>query len=126
MPRPLHETGLFGQSKEVPVAKPYKTAPLRRSSRIYLRVPVTLSGTSPEGKPFSENTYILSISKYWAKLVTQLPLRVDMRVKVQPRNGKDSALFRVAWVGREDTPRAGEAGIEYVRVSNLLGITFPE
>ncbi len=126
MSRPPHATGRFGQSKEVRLAKPYRTASLRRSSRIYLRVPVKLSGTLPDGKPFSEDTYILTISKYGARLVTRLGLKVDMRVKVQPRNGKDSALFRVAWVGREDTPRAGEVGIEYVRVSNLLGITFPE
>jgi hypothetical protein len=87
---------------------------------------VTLSGRFPDGKPFSEGTHILSISKFGAKLVSRLALKVGMQVKVQPQNGKDSAIFRVAWLGGEDTPRAGEVGIEYVRVSNLLGVTFPE
>ncbi len=100
--------------------------PLRRSSRIQLRVPVKLSGTLPEGRHFAQDTHVLSISKYGARLITHLPLKVGMQVRVQPRRGRDSALFRVAWMGREGTPSEGEVGIEYVRVSNLLGVTFPE
>ncbi len=103
-----------------------KRSPLRRSSRIYLRVPVHLSGTFPDGKPFVEDTHILSISKYGAKLASRLPLKVGMQVKVKPKKSHDSALFRVAWLGAPDSPRSGEVGIEYVRVSNLLGVVFPE
>lgn len=100
--------------------------PLRRSTRIHVRVPVTISGKLPEGKPFTEDTHILTISKFGAKLKTQLPLKVGFQLKVQVGRRREAALFRVVWTGREGTAREGEVGIEYVQVSNLLGVTFPD
>ncbi|MBZ5561697.1 MAG: PilZ domain-containing protein [Acidobacteriia bacterium] len=100
--------------------------PMRRSSRVNVRIPVTISGTLGDNTPFVEDTTILSISKYGAKVQTRLPLTMGMKLKVQPKQHDESGLFRVVWVGRQGTPREGEVGIEYVRVSNLLGVTFPE
>jgi PilZ domain len=106
--------------------KPDGLAPLRRSVRVQVRVPVTISGTLPDGSPFRQHGHIVTVSKYGAKLKTELPLKVGTQVRVKPEKGSQPGLFRVVWVGREGTPRAGEIGIEYLRVSNLLGITFPE
>lgn len=100
--------------------------PLRRSSRVNVRIPVTISGTLRDQTPFMEETLILSISKYGAKIQTRLPLSMGMKVRIQPKQRSDSGFFTVVWVGRPGTPREGEVGIEYVRVSNLLGVTFPE
>lgn len=102
------------------------TVPLRRSARIHVRVPVTVSGTLPDGKPFNEETLVVTVSKFGAKLKTQHPLKVGAELKVQPKQRRSPSLFRVVWVGREGTPRAGEVGIEYVEVSDLFGIAFPE
>jgi len=66
------------------------------------------------------------VSKFGGKLQTSIPLKVGAQIAVTPRNVDRSALFRVVWVGREGTTRAGEIGIEYLELSNLLGITFPE
>ncbi len=85
-----------------------------------------VSGILPDGKSFTEEVNIVSISKYGAKLETRLPFRVGMEIKVQPRQRRQAAAFRVVWMGGEDTPRAGEVGIEYVRISDLLGVAFPE
>jgi hypothetical protein len=93
---------------------------------VQIQIPVVVSGTLLDGKPFSEETYLLSVSKFGAKLKTRLPLQQGMQLKVQPRNRPESGLFQVVWTGEEGTPRAGEVGIEYVEVSNLLGIAFPE
>ena len=106
--------------------KPTAPAPLRRSVRVQVRAPVTISGKLPDGSPFRELALIVTVSKYGAKLKTELPLREGAEIKVQPRKGSQAGLFRVVWTGREGTPRAGEIGIEYLRVSSLLGITFPE
>lgn len=106
--------------------KPTQSAALRRSSRVHIQIPVTISGTLLDGKPFNEETYLLSVSKFGAKLKTMLPLQRGMQVKVIPKNRGESALFRVVWMGEVGTPRAGEVGIEYVEVANLLGIIFPE
>ena len=100
-------------------------ASLRRSVRVQVRVPVIISGKLPDGAPFRQSGYIITISKYGAKLKTQVPLKVGTELKVHPEKGRDGALFRVVWIGREGSPREGEVGIEYVKVSNLLGVTFP-
>jgi hypothetical protein len=112
--------------KEVNQLKPASEAPLRRSVRVQVRAPVTISGRLPDGSPFREQAQIVTVSKYGAKLKTELPLKEGTEIRVQPRKGSQAGLFRVVWTGREGTPRAGEIGIEYLRVSSLLGITFPE
>jgi len=108
------------------MVKETKPVPLRRSSRVNVLTVVRVSGTFPDGKSFSEDAHIVTISKYGAKLRIQQPLQVGMEVKVQPRRRREPGLFRVVWVGREGTPREGEVGIECLQVSNLLGISFPE
>ncbi|MBZ5544389.1 MAG: hypothetical protein LAO07_12020 [Acidobacteriia bacterium] len=101
-------------------------ASLRRSARVNVRIQVRLSGMLPDSKPFSEETYVITVSKYGAKLKTQQALKVGMQVKVQPWARRQSGLFKVVWIGRPGSPREGEIGIEYVTVSNLLGIAFPD
>ena len=102
------------------------SSPLRRSARVNIRLPVKISGTLPGNKPFTEETFVLTVSKYGAKIKSQQPLQVGMQLKVQPKGRRDSALFRVVWLGRAGSPREGETGIEYITVSNLLGVAFPE
>jgi PilZ domain len=106
--------------------KPTGPPPLRRSARVQVRVPVVISGTFPDGSPFREKGQVVTVSKYGARLKTGLPLKVGSEVKIQPPKKSQPGIFRVVWVGREGTPRTGEIGIEYLQVSNLLGITFPE
>lgn len=108
------------------MAKTDESTPLRRSTRVNLQIPVTVSGTFPNGKVFREETFLLSVSKFGAKLRTALPLEVGTQIKIQPQKHSNSALFRVVWTGREGSPRAGEVGVEYLEVSNLLGVAFPE
>jgi hypothetical protein len=102
------------------------TAPLRRSVRVQVRVPVTVSGKQDNGASFRQQGFITSISKFGAKLRTDIPLKVGTEIKIHPPKGAKPGAFRVVWIGREGTPRAGEIGIEYLQVSNLLGITFPD
>ncbi len=107
------------------MAKVTSSTPLRRSARVSVRVPVTISGVLPDGKPFTEETHILTVSKFGARLKTQHPLKIGTQLKVKPKQ-REAGSFRVVWEGREGTPRAGEIGIEYLRVSNLLGVSFPD
>ena len=108
------------------MAKKVGPAYLRRSSRVNVRIPVKISGALPGNQSFAEDTVVLTVSKYGAKIQTRQPLKVGMQLRLQPTNRRNSAIFKVVWAGRESSPRQGEAGIEYVEVSNLLGITFPE
>ncbi len=103
-----------------------ESSPLRRSARVNLRMPVNISGKFPDGKPFAEETFAITLSKFGAKIKSALALKEGMQLTVRPKGRKGSALFRVAWVGQTGTARAGEFGIEYIHVSNLLGVAFPE
>jgi hypothetical protein len=77
--------------------------------------------------PFAEDARIVTLSKFGAKLKTRIPLQVGMQIKVQPQHGEKSGIFKVVWVGREGTPRAGEVGVEYTReIAGVLGINFPD
>lgn len=91
-----------------------------------MRIPITLSGMLSDGKPFKEDTFVVTVSKFGGKIKTAQPLKAGARVKIQPRNSKEVDMVRVAWVGHEGTSRAGEIGIEYLKLSKILGITFPE
>ena len=100
--------------------------PLRRSVRINIGCPVRISGKLANNAPFTEDTRVLTISKYGAKMKTRLPLKVGMHVKIQPLQAKNVGVFKVVWVGREGTPWAGEVGVEYAgKPLNLLGVSFP-
>ncbi len=105
--------------------KPEGTS-IRRSARVNLRMPVIISGTLPNNSPFKEETFAVTVSKFGAKIKSELPLLENMQLKLQPKGRKVSAMFRVAWVGKPGTARAGEVGIEYLKVSNLLGVAFPD
>ncbi len=100
--------------------------PLRRSSRLHLQIPVVVSGTFPDGRHFTEETYLSNVSKYGASLKTRLTMQIGMQLRVRPKRRRDVGLFRVVWIGSKGTSRAEEVGIEYVEVSNFLGISFPD
>jgi hypothetical protein len=109
------------------MGKTTSSLPLRRSARVNIGCPVWISGTLPDHAPFAENARIVTLSKFGAKLKTRVPLKIGMQVKLQPLKGQNSGVFKVVWVGREGSPRAGEVGVEYAKeTAHILGITFPE
>lgn len=105
---------------------PNQIPPLRRSARVRVRIPVVIAGVLSDGAPFTEETYVVSVSKFGAKLKTVCPLEPGMEIRLRSRARSNDALFRVVWVGKAGTPRAGEVGLQYVKVSNFLGVAFPE
>jgi len=100
--------------------------PVRRSSRVNITCPVRISGQLREHAPFDEDAQLVTISKYGGKLKTRLSLQVGMHVKVKPRHGKKAAILKVVWVGQENSPRAGEMGLECDGgIARIVGIYFP-
>lgn len=109
------------------MGKTSSSLPFRRSTRINLGCAIRLSGTLPNRGPFDVDAQIVTLSKFGAKVKTGIPLKVGMQVRIQPVRGEKSGVFKVVWVGREGTPRAGEVGVEYPQeVANILGINFPD
>ena len=100
-------------------------ASMRRSTRVQVRIPVVVTGTLPNGEPFSEETYVLTVSKFGARLKCSYALTPGMDVSVQPKASDQRALFQVVWVGGR-SGNSGEVGIQYVKRANLFGVAFPE
>lgn len=100
--------------------------PIRRSTRVRVRIPVIMTGVLPDGAPFTEETYVVSVSKFGAKLKSRYPLEPGMEVRLRSKARPEDALFHVVWSGREGTLSAGEVGIQYVKVSKFLGVAFPD
>ena len=99
------------------------------ATRAIVRVVPTSNSTryaaSSDGKRFLKEVHVLSVSKFGARIKADVKLSVGAEVRVETKQ-KAGATFRVVWVGLEGTPRAGEIGLEYVKMSNLLGISFPQ
>jgi len=100
-------------------------ASMRRSTRVQVRIPVMVTGTLPGGDSFSEETYVLTVSKFGARLKCSHPLTPGMEIRVKPKAGNEEALFHVVWAGGR-SGNSGDVGIQYVKVSNLFGIAFPD
>lgn len=98
---------------------------MRRSTRVRVRIPVAVTGTFPDGESFTEQTYVVTVSKFGARLKSRHALSPGMEIRVKPEAGSADALFRVVWAegGRGSSC---EAGIQYVKASNLFGVAFPD
>ena len=99
-------------------------ASMRRSTRVQVRIPVSVTGTLPGGESFTEETYVLTVSKFGARLKCSYPLSPGMEIRVKPTAGSADALFVVVWAGGMGS--SGEVGIQYVKASNLFGVAFPD
>ena len=103
------------------------TPPFRRSTRVNISCPVRISGMSANHLPFAETAQVVTVSKFGARLKTSTPLVEGTQIKLKPLFGKNSGTFKVVWVGREGTPRAGEVGLEHAtEIADILGIKFPD
>lgn len=98
---------------------------MRRSARVQVRIPVAVTGTLPDGKSFTEQTYVMTVSKFGARLKCSYPLSPGMQIRVRPNAANNDGLFQVVWVGG-GAFSPGEAGIQYVKPSNLFGVAFPD
>lgn len=98
---------------------------MRRSTRIQVRVPVSITGVLPGGKSFTEQAYVLSVSKYGARLKCRHPLSPGMEIRVKPTAGDHDAVYQVVWTG-SGPDDSDEVGIQSVNPSSHFGISFPD
>jgi hypothetical protein len=100
-------------------------ASMRRSTRVQVRIPVIVTGTLPGGESFTEETHVLTVSKFGARLKCSHPLSPGTEIRVRPKASNEDALFHVVWAGG-GSGNSGEVGIQYVKATNLFGIAFPD
>lgn len=103
----------------------------RRSSRVPLTVPITVSGVDALGEPFRELTTTLSVScngcKYKSKNYVQRDSLVTIEVThSNPRLSPRVVKGRARWVQRPRNLREQyEIGLEFVVSGNVWGLQSP-
>jgi hypothetical protein len=112
-PDPLLE--LIRQGDSLPVEQfldALKTQRLgkRREPRTELSLPLLLTGTDVSGRPLDQRVTALDVSRHGARL-EGIHGRLQPGDQVFLARGTQKEQFRVAWVGAEDTPRAGQIGV---------------
>jgi hypothetical protein len=98
---------------------------MRTSDRIFLEIPIIISGTDPAGEPFEENTRALVLSRRGAKIVSKHPLVPQQSLMIHClKTGMDTAVRVVGPImGEADGCHFGVAFL-YPEV-NVWGINFP-
>ena len=85
----------------------------RRDPRIDLALPVHLTGTDISGRPLDQRVMTVNISRRGALLDgIHGMLRLGDKISLARLHKKEE--FRVAWVGGENTPAAGQIGVAAV------------
>jgi hypothetical protein len=85
----------------------------RRDPRIDLALPVLLSGTDVSGRPLDQRVMTINISRRGA-LLDGIHGMLGQAVIISLARLHKKEQFRVAWVGGEDPPAAGQIGVAAV------------
>lgn len=106
---------------------PSDGASRRRSKRPLMRIPIEVAAKDANGKPFTESTHTLVVSRNGARIALKNSLRAGDRIIITNTEREESCPFRV--VGRtEDTySDYGDWGVECLEPNrNFWGIYIPE
>ncbi len=107
-------------------AKPINPAALRRSTRLTISLPITISGLDAQGNPFSEQTRTVGVNKHGGKLLTRFELKLRDPVYLENLKIKVNAKATVAWIGERKNPNdPWEVGVALDEPMNIWGIDFP-
>lgn len=98
----------------------------RRSTRLAIAIPITVSGTDSAGESFRESTRTAVINKHGAKLLTLHQLSLGAEISIENKPLGRMAKATVVWVGDRRSPKdAQEVGVQLLEASNIWGIEFP-
>ena len=98
----------------------------RRSTRLSLTIPVTISGVDADGHAYSEVVRTVIINKHGGKIATTRPLTMGTEILIENHAMGLAAKASVAWLGEK--PSAGElhhVGLQLLDAQNIWGIAFP-
>ena len=98
----------------------------RRSTRLSIAIPITISGKDASGRSFKENCRTIIINKHGAKILTVHQLALGSEVVLENRALGRTAKTTVVWLGdRQSSKVAGEVGVQLVEAENIWGIDLP-
>lgn len=108
------------------LAKSVKPSNLRRSTRLTIAVPVTVSGVDALGSSFSESTRTITVNRHGGKLLLNHEVRVKDLVKLTSPRFNRTVNAVVVWLGKRRTEgEAREVAVELLEPGNIWGVGFP-
>ena len=98
----------------------------RRSTRLTIAIPISLSGKDAKGTDFREDTRTIVVNKHGAKIYSATELALGTELQVENRTSGQSARAQVVWFGKRRAPgEAMEVGVQLLDAQNIWGIDFP-
>ena len=82
----------------------------RREPRKEIQLPVRIFGTNSSGQVFSENATTVNVSHQGAEL-SGVQAKIKLEETIGLTYGKNRVHFRVKWIGKPGTPKAGHMGL---------------
>src|SRR5713101_7993118 len=97
---------------------------IRRSDRVYVRIPVLIRGVDANGMSYAEKGSIVALSMHGAAVEIGRPLDMGMAVTMDTAQ---SLRFEavVVWIGNDMSKTGGQYGVECMGLSDSLGFHFP-
>lgn len=83
----------------------------RRSERLYLTLPIRVSGTNPKGRDFVEDCVSVNVSRHGARIRMKNTPTVDDVIHIENLKNQEGTTFRV--VGRVSDPQVDLAYVDW-------------
>jgi hypothetical protein len=96
----------------------------RREPRLEINFEVKVWGLDRNGKPFMQHARTLDITKQGARLIGIDCVKLGETIGIQ--NGERKARFKVVWIGRENTPKAGQIGVHSLEPEKNIFVHPPQ
>lgn len=96
----------------------------RREQRLERNFEVKVWGMDRHGKPFMQHAHTLDITRSGARLIGIECVNVGEIIGIQ--NGAQKSRFKVVWIGRENTPKAGQIGVHCMEQDKSIFLTQPQ
>jgi hypothetical protein len=98
----------------------------RRSTRLPIAIPITISGKDASGASFRENVHTLVVNTHGAKVITCHELTLGVEILIENPALVRSVRANVVWVGKKPGPSGlFEVGVQLLQAQNIWGIGFP-
>lgn len=96
----------------------------RREPRVETNFEVKVWGLDRHGKPFMQHAHTLDITRSGARLIGIDCVTVGEVIGIQ--NGDQKSRFKVVWIGRENTPKAGQIGVHCLEQDKSIFLVQPQ
>jgi hypothetical protein len=98
----------------------------RRSDRLMLTVPLTLSGADSKGAVFKDSARTVTLNRHGARIVSPRLLTSGQTIQITNLVSRREAVFRVVGPLSPHSEKGGEWGVELLDgQENIWGIQFP-